>query len=322
MPIKESLRNFNFKIIKTMFKKEILKPELEPEKEKEIETRIILEIMRHGKKEEDETKSNEELRLTQEGRRQADTKGKELKPQARVAVGWGSLRGRTQETAYRAMLATENLSPDASLEEIEKAISQEVKFGKKMILDERLNFNDKGPVGQEMNKAYDVGRYLPYIILQSDRRAIEIGDKETTTYTRMAANIAELVKRYAKVGNNFNRLASKTDEYEKFGNQLERYMGTHGGVVESFLAKILEKIQGVEKRDEFVKNIGSLFKETEGVHIELINKGKEQNILVDYEVNGKKERVEIDENLLNDIIEERKKLEEDIQNLNESRSYS
>ena len=308
-----------------MFKEEILKTELEPEKEKEIETRIILHFMRHGKKEPEGTRPEYELRLSELGRSQADAKGRSLNPEARVAVGRGSPRKRTQETAYRVMLANENIPPDASLEEIEKIVEgglkrEGIKFGKKMVADERLNFISEGPLEKENDEAYNAGRYLPYIVLDSDRRVIETGDKQFSSYTRRAANIADLISEYAQMGKNFNRLVAGTDKYEKFGNKLERYLSTSQGIAESFVAKVLEKIQGVEKRDEFVKSVGGGFKETEGIHIELVNKGKEQNILVDYEVDGKKERVETDENLLNDIIEERKKFDENIQNLNASSS--
>ncbi len=227
-----------------------------------------------------------------------------------MSLGWGSPRERTQETAYRVMLAEKGLSPDASLEEIEAVIAQELKVGKKMMADERLDFNMKGPVGKESYDAFMAGRGLSYTIFDSDRRAIETGDKESSTYTRFAANIAELIMRYLKVNENFNRLAAQTDKYEKFGNRLERYLGTHQTIVESFLAKILEKIEGPEKKAEFVKSVGEGFGETKGIRVEITKKGEEESISVIYEINGQKETLEIGEDLLKEIIEERKKFEE------------
>lgn len=150
---------------------------------------------------------------------------------------------------------------------------------------------------------------MPHLIEKSDQRAIETNDKESSTYTRFAGNIAEILDRYAKIGDNFNRIVSKTDKYEKFGNQLERYLGTHQGVAECFLAKALEKIEDIEKRDEFVKAVGGGFGESEGIHIEIINSGNEQKIKIDYEINGSKESMEIDRSVLEGIIDERKEFE-------------
>lgn len=300
-----------------MFK--FFKGEKSPEGEKQIETKVILEFMRHGKREyglDAEGKldvikdANLDLRLKPEGRQQAYNRGKELNPQAEVAVGLGSERVRSQETAYQAMLANEDISPDDTLEEVEEKISKQLKVGKKMIVDNRLNFVDSGPIAPEGKKAYVEKRYMDWVINDSDRSAMEKNDIESTTYTRMAGNVSELVLRYTKVGDNFNRIASKTDKYEKYGNQLERYLGTHQGVTESFVAKVLEKIGGVEKRDEFVKSIGGGFGETQGIHLEIINSGNEQEIKIDYEINGKKESVKIDRSILRDIIEERKEFEE------------
>lgn len=102
-----------------------------PEAEKQIETKIILEIMRHGKKEKDDMKPNEMLMLTKEGKAQAVARGKKLNPQPEVSLAWGSPRKRTQETAAHVMLANEDIDPNTSLEEMEKAIAKEIKVGKK-----------------------------------------------------------------------------------------------------------------------------------------------------------------------------------------------
>ena len=293
-----------------------------PEKEKQVETKVILELMRHGKREygldaegklDLEKDANPDLRLKPEGRQQSYDRGKELNPQAEVSLGLGSPRVRSQETAYQTMLANEDISPDDTFEEIEKKIANKVTVGKKMIVDDRLNFVDSGPVAAEGKKAYLEKRYMQWVINDSDMQAIEKGDMETTTYTRMASNVAELVLRYTKVGNNFNRLAFNTDKYEKYGNQLERYLGTHQGVTESFVAKVLEKTGGSEARNAFLESIGSGFAEIEGAHIEIINKGTEQKILMTYPLNsnGEKEEksVEISLAVLEDIIKDREKFE-------------
>ncbi len=283
-----------------------------PEQEGEARTKVVLEFMRHGKKEGDKTKLDEELLLTEEGREQAHDKGMELSPQIEVSVAWGSPKKRTQETALHVALANEGIDPKASLEEMEEEIAKELKVGKKIIEDGRLNFNLSGPEGKEMLAAFKEGKYLPFLIENSDQRAIETGDKVSSTYIRYAGNIAEIIGRYVKIGNNFNRIASKTDKYEKFGNQLERYLASHQGVVEGFVAKVLEKTAGAEKRDEFIKSVGGGFQETQGIHIEIENKGSDQAVSMTYEINGDKETLEIDRKLLEDIIEERRLFEEKI----------
>ena len=283
-----------------------------PEMEKQIETKIILEFMRHGKKEDDKTKANEELMLTPEGKAQAVAKGKELGPQPEVSIAWGSPRKRSQETAVHVMLANEEIDPDASLEEMEKLIAKEIKIGKKIIEDERLNFNIEGPAGEEAEAAFKRGEYVPFLVKESDKLAIELDDKASSTYTTQAGNVAEIIERYTKIGDNFNRIASKTDKYEKFGNQLERYLGTHQGVVECFVAKVLEKTEGIEKRDEFVKSVGGGFGEAEGIHIEIINSGSDQKIKIDFGINGNKESIGIDKEILESIIKEREEFEKKV----------
>mgnify|MGYP001582948528 FL=1 len=278
-----------------------------PEQEKPVETKIILEILRHGKKESDKTKTDEELRLTEEGRKMSQEKGSALSPQAEVSVGFGSSKKRAQETALRVMLP--EINENTSLEEIEKMISNEIKVGKKLVEDERLDYDFDGPEGKEVVEAFKVGQYFQYMLEKSDQRAIELGDEVSSTYSRLAGNIAEIINKYTVIGNNFNRIASEKDDYKKFGNQLERYLGSHAGVIEPFIARILEETCGKEKRDEFISSLGGGFKETDGIHVEVINKGKEQKIVMTYKVNGGIENLEISKELLERIIGEREEFE-------------
>ena len=281
-----------------------------PENEQRVKTKIILEFMRHGEKENDKTKSDEEVRLTEKGRMMAGEKGEELDPQKEVSLAWGSPKKRTQETALRAMFP--DIDPNASLEDIEEMIREEQKFGKKLIVDERLSFDLSGPEGKEMLAAFKEGKYLQYLISESDKRAIELGDKTSSSYLRYAGNISEIINRYAKIGDNFNRIASKDGKYEEFGNQLERYLATHQGVAEGFVAKVLEEAQGPEKRDEFISSVGSGFKETEGIHLEIQNNGNHQEITITYQINGNKETIAVSRDLIENIIKDREEFEKKI----------
>ena len=282
----------------------------ESESGEKIKTKIILEFMRHGEKENDKTKSDEEVRLTENGRMMAGEKGEELDPQKEVSLAWGSPKKRTQETALRAMLP--DIDPNVSLEDIEEMIREEQKFGKKLIVDERLSFDLSGPEGKEMLAAFKEGKYLQYLISESDKRAIELGDKTSSSYLRYAGNISEIINRYAKIGDNFNRIASKDDKYKEFGNQLKRYLATHQGVAEGFVAKVLEEAQGPEKRDEFISSVGSGFKETEGIHLEIQNNGNHQEITITYQINGNKETIAVSRDLIENIIKDREEFEKKI----------
>ncbi len=291
----------------------MFKPEKSPEIERGIETKIILEFMRHGEKEVNKEKKEEEIRLTEKGKGQAVARGKDLNPQVEVSLARGSEKKRAQETSAHAMLANEErIDPNASLEEMEEANSNELKLGKKIVEDRRLGYQYSPEMAVDAANAIKEKRYFPFIIQESDSLAIKRGDKISSTFTRYAGNIAELIYRYSKVGNNFNRIASKSDKYEKYGNQLERYLGNHMGSVESFVAKALEKTKGVEKRDEFVKSVGGGFKETEGIYVEILNEGAEQKIFVTYAVNNEKKTIEINTELLEEIIGERNEFEKKV----------
>jgi len=311
-----------------MFKEKFL-PVERKEAEKNVETKVVLEFMRHGKKEIDPSKSDDrEIRLSEEGRKMADEKGEKINPDAKISVAWGSPRKRTQETSGRAMFAGENLPQDASLEEMngmieekfqnEQMLDKDYPYGvksKKIIEDERLGFNAHGPVGKEED---DAPNFFQYIVDKSDSRAVELGDKESSTYLRYAGNIFEILQRYIKIGNNFNKLVSKSNGSEEYGNRLERYLGSHQGVLEPFILKILEKTQGKEKRNEYIKAIGDGFHETHGFRVEITNNGGDQKILLTYETpnnNGddsKEETLEIDKKLIEEIIEERNEFEEKV----------
>ena len=55
------------------------------------------------------------------------------------------------------------------------------------------------------------------------------------------------------------------------------------------------------------------FKETEGIHVEVINNGNEQKISIAYNLNGDKETIEIDKELLEEIIKERQDFEKAVE---------
>ncbi|MGB5019132.1 MAG: hypothetical protein WBO66_05400, partial [Candidatus Moraniibacteriota bacterium] len=266
-----------------------------------------------------EEDASTDLRLTPEGRNQMTERGKDFDPQVEVSVGMGSPYVRTQETAYRSMLANEDIAPEDSLEDIERKLAEQMSYGKKMIEDDRLAFHADGPTGEDGAKAYYEKRYMPWVIDESDQSAIKNGDTGSSTFTRMTGNLAEIISRYATVSDNFQRIVTHDSEkkYEATGNQLERYIGTHLGISECFVAKVLEKLKGAEAKDEFVKSVGSGFLEGEGIHIEIINTGSEQNISMTYTVKDEEhgdriETIQFGREVLLSIIDDRRLFEEKV----------
>ena len=284
----------------------ILSPESEIKKP--IETRVVLEFMRHGKKEKAD-KPDEKIRLTPEGRAMATARGKELTPQADVSIAFGSPRERAQETAGRVMLAgNENVGPESTLEEMQALIKKELSYGKKIASDPRLNFiaEESDPVGKAMLEAYAKGRLMDFLIHESDELAKKTGDTNTTTYSREAANVAEIVEKYLNVGNNFERIAKQNPEdYKKSSFRLERYLGTHQSVGESFVAKLLENTQGVAERDGFIKALGPGFAETAGFKVEIKNSAGNQEAVVSLKIKDKEWKIPLDSQILEQIIQER-----------------
>jgi hypothetical protein len=280
--------------------------------EKAPATKVSLRIFRHSFKENDSSKANSELLLTPEGREFARSKGEEFRPYPERAVAGASPMDRAAETAMLAMLADEQeIETDDSLEEMEAKIKEHIPVGKKLYRDERLGFAiSKGPAGQAGMEAFKAGNYLNWLAQDSDRQVIENKDLETTSYLRQAGNIAELVARYQKLGNNFNRLAADPKKQEEHGKKLERYLATHQTVLESFVAKTLEIQEGIAARDEFNTKLGNGWKEMEGARLDILNDSNGQRMFISYkDGEGKEQELLIKPETITQIIQERAELE-------------
>lgn len=283
------------------------KSEQQVEAEKPLETEVRLEIFRHSKKENDPNRPNSELLLTPEGRELAHEKGLKMNPDINVAIAGASPMDRTAETAMLIMGANEDkIGVDDSLEEMDKKISEEIKVGKKIYRDERLAFNLDGPIQAEGMAAFKAGEYMKWLANESDKQAILKGDTVSTTYLRQAGNVAELVDKHSKIGNNFNRLATdKKKNDEEFPNYLERYLATHQSVAEPFLAEVLKEQNGAAARDAFISDLKNGWAETEGLHIRIVNKGAEQTIKLSYQDKGEQKEIEVSKDTVDKIIKRR-----------------
>lgn len=291
------------------------KIEQKPESKEQPTSRVVLEFFRHGKKESRKDLPNELLMLTPEGKQQAIKKGKELHAQPDVSVAVGSPKRRTQETAGRAMLVErEDVTPEMSLEEIEKIINSEQKYGKKIFYDSRLDFSLGGPITKKVKEAVTTNNLLNYVIYESDQDALDSKDNITFTYSRSAGNIAELIKKYISIAPKFDKIVKKNPEKSaQYKNQMERYMGTHQTLPESLLAKAFEKIKGKKDRDEFIKAVGGGgLGETQGIRVEINNTGQGVKTEIKYKIGNREEILEVPEEILDEIIKDRDDLNKKI----------
>ena len=257
--------------------------------------KIHLSIARHDKQVKTEGVPDEELELTSEGRAHAVAQA-ELEDISQ-AVAFGSPRARAQQTAGLAMAgASGGITGDETLAELREKLDHGFPNGKgsKLVIDPRLNFviDEKTEYGKQATKAFGDGNYLNFLVEQSDELAKQAGDKETTTYSRQAANVASIVEKYMKVAPRWNQLVtdpeSRQDQSQEYTNTLERYLRTHGGVGESFLAKVLEHMKGPEERDRFIHNVGGAgFKHSEGFDVNIsLSESGEPLVHVRYEKQG------------------------------------
>lgn len=240
--------------------------------EKKYTSKIDLHFFRHSIKESDPKKTNREQLLTEEGRKLAKEKSSS-ETNLGQSVAFGSPRPRAQETAGFVMAGSrDEIIGNESLEELKAKIDKDLAVGSKIGIDARLDFNDESdtPYGKEFYGAADRGEYLKFLVEDSDELAEKLGDKKASTYSRMASEVSSIVEKYIAIAPRWDKLAA--DESKQYKDTLERYLGTHQGVSESFLAKVIELTKGVEARDSFVQSVDKMgFDFVEGFDIEIRN---------------------------------------------------
>jgi hypothetical protein len=275
-----------------------------PEK-MERESKIVLHFLRHGKKGKGE--DDYRIRLTPDGRKEAADKAEKVN--LNQAMAFGSPRERAQETATLVMTGTEDeITGDETFEELKGKVNKKIGYGSKVLGDKRLDFtvDDKTPLGAEEMGAYTAGHYLEFVVQNSDRRAKGLGDQTNSTYSRMAGGIAEIVDKYIKVADRWHELVN--DEKKQYEEMMERFLGSHGGVTESFLLKVVEKTKGAEERDRLLAVIGNQFDFLEGFDVEVVKGKKDEkpSVKVKYEKKDTRggELYKIEEVVPIEVIEE------------------
>jgi hypothetical protein len=237
---------------------------------KEVEPKIFLHFFRHSEKEKAPGKSDKDIRLSPRGRELA--KEKAVDTNLSQAVAFGSSRERTHETAFLVMAGEDDeITGEETLEELRTKIKKHVPVGSKIGVDERLNFflDESTELGKKARAAFSGGEYLKFIVEQSDRLAKELDDKTNSTYGRQAAAVARIILKYVGIIPRWEKIL-QDDSAKKYSDTLERFFGSHQGVLESFLAKVIEITEGADRRDEFVAVLGNQgFDYVEGFNVEI-----------------------------------------------------
>ena len=256
-----------------------------PESLKDYTSKIEMVFMRHEEKEEekenDKTKSDEEVRLTPMGKIRAREKAE--MDDIGQSMAFGSPRKRTQETAGLVMSGKlDDITGAESLEELKEKLDKDLPLesGSKIRVDDRLNF-EVDFASDYVKKALEAakrGNYLKFLVEDSDRLAKEDNNNKSSTYTTQAQAIASIVKKYLNIAPRFNELAQ--DKNNNYEDTMKRFFGSHQGVLESFLAKLIEKTKGVGERDKFVQVLNNQgFDYAEGFNIDIKNKESSEPII-------------------------------------------
>jgi len=256
------------------------------EQQENRQSRIVLHFLRHGAKEQaQEGQSDETVQLTPEGRRQASDKS--TLEDISQSVAFGSPRERAQQTAGLAMAGKqEGITGEETLPELKEKLDQELKLGSKLGVDARLNFttDKKTEFGQMTDQAVKDGTLLKLIVGESDEWAKKPGNEGNIFYSENAAKVASIIEKYIGISPRWDQLVQQEPKYKE---TLERFMGTHQTVGESFLAKVIELTKGIEERGRFVAALDSSgFGFTEGFDVEIVHTDGQPEINVKY----KKER--------------------------------
>ena len=200
----------------------------------------------------------------------------------------GSERKRAPQTGALVMGAAEGKIPgDITYEELNRKYNQG-KFRNRIGVKKSLNFDidESTAFGAKALEEFKAGRYLRFIVEQSDALAESLHDEKAEPYSKTASKIAELIEGYIRSAPRWAELAN--DPSKHYEDTLRRYLGTHQVIGESFMAKLIEETKGIEGsggRNAFVAaldNKGFGFVEGFSVRIETDDAGK-RTVRISYE---------------------------------------
>lgn len=258
-----------------------------PDQERSEKTpTITLHFFRHGEPYKDPNKTDLEYELSATGREQARKKFSATDSTRNIdqSVAFGSPRKRSLHAAAFAMVGEtlDSITGEESLDELKEKIDKDRIVGSKVAVDPRLGFrmNKQTPFGA---RAYEAAvskkKYLTFLVNESDNLAKQEHDTTGATYSRLASNIADIIKKYTIITDRWDALV-KSGTYKN--ENLERFFGTHGGVADSFLLKIVEKFKGTAERDRLVDLIPDQSDFMEGFDVTITGRDQERRLHITY----------------------------------------
>ncbi len=267
---------------------------------KEKQPEIILHFFRHSEKESDKNKTDEEINLTEKGREMA-LNYRESNKNIHQSIAFGSPKKRTQETAIYQMLGGDNgIVETHSFEKLKEKVNKNLKVGSKFGVDKNLDFPDieMSQFKQMVYGAFKKNEYISFLVNESDKLGVMF-DSETETYSFKAAQVAKIIQKYVLIEDRWESL--QKDKTKQYNPELERFLGTHQGIQECFLAKLIEITEGVDERERFIQSLysGNGFDYNEGIEVK-IHKNENGSKIVEIEYKG--EKYQISKSLSPEII--------------------
>lgn len=256
--------------------------ELAPNIEHKIATTITLEFLRHGEavvfdinQISPERSGNDvdiERELTPTGVKQSADRGKKINAKPETSVSFGSGRKRANQSAAIALAIALGIEIDSSnsgsVDDAVNLIKEQKKLGQESLLD--FSLGPETSQGLEyMSKVRESlkdNRFIDFLVFESKEESKRLGI-ETTTYEIAAKNAARIVRKYFCILSRFQTLTEQ-DRFQGI-DEMTRILGTHQGLAESFILKLIEQKEGEAKTRELAEKLGNGFGEAEGITIKI-----------------------------------------------------
>ena len=231
---------------------------------KKFET--LLHIFRHARKAGGNDVSHEEdlaMPITEQGIEESQEAGAKIE---RIPGAWslpvGTQRRRSGETA---VYTEEPKSHDPWTSALEE---------RRVWSDKRLDMpfiKGESPEADILIEASGRGEYLKKLFELYTEADGET--KNETAFGRQVYNIASLILRQTDVN---RKLAERTDYHDgktdlETPEAIERFMGTHGGITESFLIEFIRRTKGAAESEHFRKLFPQCFEYNEGMDVRILS---------------------------------------------------